>query len=276
MAAPDAALIDREALAFSLTDWWAGVGVVAEAHTSPAAPVSARVVPRETPRRGPASPDAAPRPARLDPSSPLEQARMLAAKADSLEDLRAALEGFTAMPLRATARRMVFADGNPLARILVVGEGPGREEDELGLPFVGPSGRLLDKMFAAIGLTRAENLYITNVVNWRPPGNRNPDTQELMLSRPFIARHVELHRPELVLAVGAIAASALLGTEEGITRLAGKLSPTVADFGGRPCFALLHPAYVLRRPQEKAACWKHMKALRAEVDARGLARVRTS
>jgi DNA polymerase len=269
MTAADAEQIDLEALAFSLTDWWAGAGVAVETPSPTATPAQAR---REPARPAPASSPAA-RPARLDPTSPLEQAKALAARADSLEALRAALEGFTAMPLRATARRMVFADGNPAARIMVVGEGPGREEDEQGLPFVGPSGRLLDRMLATIGLRRAEHVYITNVVNWRPPGNRNPDTQELMLSRPFIARHLELHRPHLVLAVGAIAASVLLGTEEGITRLAGKLRPTVADFGALPCFALLHPAYVLRRPQEKAACWQHLKALRREVDTRGLARL---
>lgn len=188
-------------------------------------------------------------------------AREAARAAATLDDLRAALERFDGCNLRTTAKRLVFADGAPTARVMMVGEAPGREEDELGLPFVGRSGRLLDRMLAAIGLDRG-SVYIANVVPWRPPGNRTPTPQETEICKPFVARQIELVDPDVLIFLGGASAAALAGTTEGITRLRGRWLEY--DTGRRRirAMATLHPAYLLRQPIQKRLAFRDFLALK--------------
>lgn len=179
----------------------------------------------------------------------------LAASADSLDELRAAMENFDGCALKKTAKNTVFCDGVAGAKIMLIGEAPGQDEDRQGKPFVGPSGQLLDTMLAAIGLTRAENLYISNVVPWRPPGNRTPSADEIALCKPFIARHIALAKPDMLLLVGNISNKTLLDTQTGITKLRGQWQTYAADELSIPALPLLHPAYILRRPETKADMW---------------------
>jgi DNA polymerase len=237
----------------------------------PAAPVSAPAAPRapvplppERPRPEPAAqPIARPIAAAVLPDAAApDNARAAAAAAASLDELRAVLERFDGCGLKQTARRLVFADGAPGARLMFVGEAPGRDEDEQGLPFVGRSGQLLDRMLAAIGLDRTQ-CYIANVVPWRPPGNRTPTPQEVETCKPFVIRQIELVAPEILVFLGGASAAALAGTNEGILRLRGRwLSPTI---GGRSyrAMATLHPAYLLRQPLQKRLAWRDFRAIAA-------------
>ena len=188
-------------------------------------------------------------------------ARELAASCTSLAALRDALASFDGCALKATATNLVFADGNPEARVMVVGEAPGREEDRQGLPFVGESGQLLDRMLAAIGLDR-RTVYISNILPWRPPGNRKPTQQEVAICLPFIERHIELSAAEILVLAGGTAASTLLQRTEGITRLRGQWLTYTA--GGRQLAALatFHPAYLLRQAGQKRQAWSDLLALK--------------
>lgn len=192
-------------------------------------------------------------------------ARTLAQKATCLKDLRAALESFEGCQLKRFARSLVFADGNPDARVMLIGEAPGAEEDRRGLPFVGRSGQLLDRMLAAIGLDRA-SVYITNILPWRPHGNRNPTPGEIELLRPFVERHVELAKPEFLLLVGGVAAKSLLRVSTGILKLRGTW--TTCRIGARdfPALPTFHPAYLLRRPGDKALAWRDFLSLKRMLD----------
>jgi uracil-DNA glycosylase family 4 len=206
-------------------------------------------------------------PARAPPAAPpppevaIMAAREAAASAKSLDALRALLEGFQGCALRATATQLVFADGNPEARIMFVGEAPGYEEDRTGKPFVGRSGKLLDLMLAAIGLDRAK-AYIANVVPWRPPGNRTPTPQETAICLPFIRRQIELADPDILVCLGQPATQTLLGTKEGITRTRGRWF--TYDTGTREirAIATLHPAYLLRQPLQKRLAWRDFLAVK--------------
>jgi DNA polymerase len=202
-----------------------------------------------------------PRPAIGSAPAALLDARALAAAAGSLEELRAALERFEGCGLKATATTLVFADGAPGARVMLVGEAPGREEDREGKPFVGRSGQLLDRMLAAIGLDRT-GVYISNVLPWRPPGNRTPTPEEVQLCLPFIRRHIELAAPEVLVMLGGASAAALTGRTEGILKLRGRWLDHEA--GGRTIRALptLHPAYLLRNPIAKREAWRDLLALK--------------
>ena len=202
---------------------------------------------------------------------PLDQAavasaREAAASALDLAALRAALESFDGVPLRKTATNLVFADGNPAARVMLVGEAPGADEDRLGLPFVGVSGQLLDRMMAAIGLDRT-TFYITNVCFWRPPGNRKPTDAELAAQKPFVERHIELVAPQVLVLVGAAAAQGLLQTTEGITRLRGRWfeyrAAGLAD--PIPTLPIFHPAYLLRQPAQKRETWRDLIRLKSRL-----------
>lgn len=231
------------------------------------------------PQRRLAAPEApAPRPPAaaplLRPAAPArpatpagEEAAALAAGAESLEALREAMARFTGSPLRETATHLVFADGVPGAPVMVIGEAPGAEEDRQGKPFVGASGQLLDRMFASIGLARAENLYISNILPFRPPGNRTPTDAEIALFLPFVLRHVQLAAPRLLVLAGGVAAKGLLGAREGITRLRGRWHP-VSLPSGQVLRALptLHPAYLLRNPISKRDAWADLLLLRRELD----------
>jgi DNA polymerase len=202
------------------------------------------------------------------PSSPASQsATALAAAASSLPELRAAIEGFEGCSLKSTAKSTVFADGNADGRLMVIGEAPGGDEDRQGLPFVGVSGKLLDLMLESIGFTR-ESAYITNVVPWRPPGNRKPTPEEVALCVPFLERHIALVKPEVILMVGGLSAKTLLNRTEGITRLRGRWE-TVATPGldvPIPAIATFHPAYLLRSPQQKRLVWRDLLAVKEKLD----------
>lgn len=188
--------------------------------------------------------------------------------ADSVAALKAMVEAFDGCGLKQFASRTVFADGNPQARAMFVGEAPGADEDRQGLPFVGVSGKLLDRMLASIGLDRARNAYITNVVFWRPPGNRAPTDEEITACMPFVRRHIELVNPAVLVFVGGLAAKTLLGTPLGITRLRGRWhdyhSPGLP--APVPAVPLFHPAYLLRSPQQKRLAWRDLLSIRERLD----------
>lgn len=188
--------------------------------------------------------------------------------ATSVAELRAMVEAFDGCGLKQFASRTVFADGNPAARVMFVGEAPGADEDRQGLPFVGVSGKLLDRMLESIGLSRAENAYITNVVFWRPPGNRAPTDEEIAACMPFVRRHIELVNPAVLVLVGGLSAKTLLATPLGITRLRGRWheyqTPGLAT--PVPAMPLFHPAYLLRSPQQKRFAWRDLLAVRERLD----------
>lgn len=221
-------------------------------------------LPRPAPERQALPRIAGGAPAPLAPDAALMEARRLAASAPDLETLRALLDAFEGCALKSTASRLVFADGAPGAPVMIVGEAPGRDEDEIGRPFVGRAGQLLDKMLAAIGLAR-ENVYIANAVPWRPPGNRTPTPQEIAICLPFITRQIELAAPKILVTMGAPATQTLLGQKEGILRLRGRWFEYALKGGTIPALATLHPAYLLRQPSQKALAWRDLRALRAKL-----------
>jgi DNA polymerase len=192
-------------------------------------------------------------------------ARELAASAGSIDELKAILATFEGCPLKRTAKNLVLGDGNPKARLMLIGEAPGREEDIQGLPFVGRAGQLLDRMLAAIGLDR-RHAYITNIVFWRPPGNRTPTPAEAAVCRPFTERHIELVDPDVLVFLGGAAAKSMLDTSEGIMRLRGKWRSYLA--GGReiPAMAMLHPAYLLRQPAQKRLAWRDLRQVQQALE----------
>ena len=194
------------------------------------------------------------------PEAAIASAREAARTAPSLEALRELMQNFDGCALKSTATRLVFADGNPNARIMFVGEAPGRDEDLEGLPFVGRSGKLLDRMIAAIGLDRS-NVYIANVIPWRPPGNRTPTPQETQICLPFIQRQIELVDPDLLVTLGNPSTQTLLGTREGIMRTRGRWFDY--DTGTRVIRALptFHPAYLLRSPSYKRLSWQDLRVI---------------
>jgi uracil-DNA glycosylase len=209
----------------------------------------------------PASPTtAAVAEAGLAPEAAIASAREAARTAPSLEVLRSMLENFDGCALKSTATRLVFADGNPQARVMFVGEAPGREEDIEGLPFVGRSGKLLDRMIAAIGLDRSK-VYIANVIPWRPPGNRTPTPQETQICLPFIQRQIELVNPDILVTLGNPSTQTLLSTREGIMKTRGRWIDY--DTGTRMirAIATFHPAYLLRSPSYKRMAWQDLRAI---------------
>lgn len=186
----------------------------------------------------------------------IAMARQMASSAATLEELREQLAAFDGCNLKFTAKNLVFADGNPAAPIMFVGEAPGREEDLEGVPFIGRSGQLLDRMFAAIGLDRT-NVYIANTIPWRPPGNRTPTPLETEICRPFFERQIELANPRLLVALGGPAAKALTNATEGILRLRGNWKAHLTTSGIQiPVMPTLHPAYLLRNPAQKRFAWR--------------------
>jgi len=181
-----------------------------------------------------------------------------------LDELEAALRSFTGCPLAETATRLCFADGNREASLMFVGEAPGAEEDRQGKPFVGPSGRLLDRMLSAVGLDRGK-VYITNLVYWRPPGNRTPTATELATCLPFLERQIEILRPKALVSVGGVAARVLLDLKDGVTKLRGRRFVYHLADGGPPVrtFVIFHPAYLLRQPLHKRLAWRDLLQLRS-------------
>lgn len=211
-----------------------------------------------------AADDASGAPAGLPPEmpqvDPVQAATTAAQGADTLDALRAALAGFEHCELKRGARNLVFSDGTPGARVMLIGEAPGRDEDREGRPFVGRAGQLLDRMLNCIGLARADNVYITNVLPWRPPNNRDPRPEEIAMMQPFLRRHVELAAPEVLVLVGNHACQTVLG-KRGITRLRGQW----AQAYDRPVLPMLHPAYLLRNPAAKREAWADLLELNARL-----------
>ncbi|MER9254299.1 uracil-DNA glycosylase [Mesorhizobium sp. M0598] len=196
-------------------------------------------------------------------------ARQLARSAASLDELRQHMAAFNGCNLKFTAKNLVFADGNPTAAVMLVGEAPGRDEDIEGLPFVGRSGRLLDRMLAAIGLDRT-SAYIANVIPWRPPGNRTPTPHETEICRPFIERQIELVNPKVLVNLGGPSAKTLLNTSEGILRLRGNWRVHMTPSGvAIPAMPTLHPAYLLRTPAHKKLAWRDFLEVMAKLRALG-------
>lgn len=198
----------------------------------------------------------------LPDAATLQDARNLAEQAENLEALRATLDTFNGCNLKRTAKNLVFGDGNPKARIMFVGEAPGRDEDIQGLPFIGRSGELLNRMLEAIGLSREDDVYIANVVPWRPPGNRTPTPQETELCRPFIDRQIALVNPDILVPLGGASAKQLLQTTDGILKLRGKVRPFKLAGREIEAIATLHPAYLLRQPAQKRLAWQDFLKIR--------------
>jgi DNA polymerase len=270
-AAPDPA---------ELVAWYAEMGVTealdetprnhfAEAQPAPAPgqPAIGQPAPQRTaPPERQTIPVARPMPAAATaPDAAAISARALAQSATTLDELKAALGRFDGCALKATAKNLVFADGNPEGRVMLVGEAPGADEDRLGLPFVGRSGQLLDRMLAAIGLTRKEHVYIANLLPWRPPGNRTPTPQEVAICLPFIQRQIQLADPDILICVGAPATQGLLGLS-GILASRGKWTEYDTGLRRIRAMATLHPAYLLRQPLQKRLAWRDLRALKAALD----------
>jgi uracil-DNA glycosylase family 4 len=236
------------------------VNRLAEPDPAPAAAPRETAPPRML-REAPAAMPSIPRSeTAVAPEAAIASAREAARTAPTLEALRTLLENFDGCALKHTATRLVFADGNPQARVMFVGEAPGRDEDIEGLPFVGRSGKLLDRMMAAIGLDRSK-AYIANVIPWRPPGNRTPTPQETQICLPFIQRQIELVNPDVLVTLGNPSTQTLLSTREGIMRTRGKWFDY--DTGTRTirAIATFHPAYLLRSPSYKRMTWLDLRAI---------------
>src|ERR1043165_8040268 len=267
---------DRSAVARELLDFYATAGVdaalgevavdrlasaQAPAIDVVASPHQAAASPSFPPGLPPRQPDFALAPAPASPDIAVMAARETARSAASLEELRMLLTRFEGCALRTTAKQLVFADGNPAARVMFVGEAPGRDEDIAGLPFVGRSGKLLDLMIAAIGLDRT-SAYIANVIPWRPPGNRTPTPQETQICLPFTLRQIELANPEILVCLGGPSSQTLLGVKEGIKRTRGRWFTFHTGTREIKAIATFHPAYLLRSPLEKRFAWRDLLAIR--------------
>jgi DNA polymerase len=244
--AVDAAPVDRTALSTVAAAPAPAVGPAPAA--SPAAPAAAAAASGGLPG--------------LTDAAAGADARAIAARCTTLAELEAALRDFEGCPLKVTATQMVFADGNPNADLMIMGEAPGGDEDRLGKPFVGRAGQLLDRMLAAIGRDRTTT-YISNVVVWRPPGNRKPSNTEIAVMLPFAERHIALARPKVLVLAGGTAAAAILGTTTGITRLRGQWHEhQVPDLAAPiPTLPMFHPAYLLRQPAHKRLAWRDLLSL---------------
>ena len=204
----------------------------------------------------------------MAPSGLAVTSAQLAARCTSLDELRQAMDKFDALPLRQAAMHTVFADGNPAAPVMLIGEAPGYEEDMQGIPFVGRSGKLLDRMLASIGLNRGNDTYITNVLPWRPLDNRTPSVDEVVACLPFLKRHIELVGPRLVLLLGGVAAQAVLDSTSGITRLRGRWHSVTLPGLSQPIPALptFHPSYLLRTPAGKRLAWRDLIEVRKRLN----------
>jgi uracil-DNA glycosylase family 4 len=226
--------------------------------------------PRQAPAQAPTPirPAAPPAPALVRGPVPIESpqlvedARALAQRCSSIADLEAAVRAFEGCALKRTAKNTVFADGVVGSPVMIVGEAPGADEDRLGKPFVGVSGQLMDRMFDAIGMSRERDLYITNILFWRPPGNRTPTLAEQAICMAFTRRHIELAQPKVLVLAGGTAAKSVLDTTEGIMRLRGKWTSLGLDDGSAvPTLPTFHPAYLLRTPASKRQSWSDLLSL---------------
>ena len=260
------------ALALILLEWQSEMGADEAMLDEPVnrlAPIAAEAEPAPAEPSAPVTASQPPPPAPMLALSDdaVAEAEALAAAAATLAGLAAAQSGFDGVELKRGARNFCFADGNPAARVMIIGEAPGEDEDAAGKPFVGRAGQLLDRMLAAIGLSRgspdpARAAYITNVLTWRPPGNRRPEPSEIAASLPFLRRHVELADPAFILLMGNTPFQAILG-RTGILKLRGQWTEAF----GRPALPMAHPAYLLRNPIAKRDAWADLLDLSAWLDA---------
>ncbi len=255
-AGVDEAVSNHSTDFFAKTEDSAATARAEKATPSPKAPLARKSL---TPVRAPQASSV------LAASETENDAKSLAQSAATLEDLKAALEQFDGCGLKATATRLVFGDGDANARIMFIGEAPGRDEDIQGLPFVGRSGQLLDRMLSAIGLNR-QSVYIANVIPWRPPGNRAPTPHETAVCRPFINRQIELVDPEVIIFLGGVAAKEMLETATGIMRLRGKWTTFKGADKEYPALPSLHPAYLLRQPGQKRLAWNDFLLIKHFLD----------
>ncbi len=264
--------VDAQAAARALLAFWRAAGVdmdMAEAvYATSARPAEAR---RAT---APSAPKPVATRAKPKAAADVDVAVTLAKAAQSVADLRAAAMGFEGCALKATARNTVFSDGQDDAPVLVIGEAPGRDEDQQGKPFVGPAGAMLDRMLAAIALSRQSNVLISNIIYWRPPGDRDPTPGELLVCQPFVERLIELKQPKLLVLVGKTAAQAALQRQEPVNKLRSRRLSYSRDGLALPVNAIvmLHPAYLMRQPQQKRLAWADLLAARAWLDELGVAR----
>lgn len=235
-----------------------------KAKEAPPPQATATVAPMRAPIA--AAPAKAPAPV---PGDAIGNAMAAAAAAMDLTQLKAALESFEGSALKRMATNTVFSDGVADSRIMLIGEAPGRDEDRLGKPFVGRAGQLLDKMMASIGLDRTANFYITNVMNWRPPDNRDPSPEEAAICLPFLRRHIELVNPKLILLLGAVAARHVMGISDGIMKTRGRWMEYRVGDRMVPVMPTLHPAYLLRQPAHKKLAWRDLQAFAAKMDELG-------
>jgi DNA polymerase len=256
-----------------LLEWYVAMGVdeaIGEVPFDRLAPVAAAAEPPSLPPASRAKlPPPAAAPLAAAPSADVASAQRCAAAASNLDELRAAVTAFEGCGLKRTATHTVFADGNPAAEVMVIGEAPGADEDRLGRPFVGRSGQLLDRMLAAIGLTRAQNVYITNILFWRPPGNRKPTEAEIAACLPFVWRHIALLAPKIVVLCGGTATAALLGRVEGITRLRGRWFDLALPGSAQtvPTLTTYHPSFLLRAPARKSEAWRDFLNLKLKLNS---------
>ncbi|MFZ1680185.1 MAG: uracil-DNA glycosylase [Rhizobiaceae bacterium] len=258
-------MMTRPADIAGLLRFYAEAGVDTAVLDTPANLLSPRAMAEPAPVR-PAAPALPATPVAIPDDQQIGRAREAARSAATLDDLRSALDAFDGCNLKFTARRLVFGDGNPAAALMLVGEAPGGDEDREGLPFVGRSGKLLDRMLAAIGIDRT-SCYIANTVPWRPPGNRTPTPLETEICRPFLERQIELVGPKVLVALGAPATKALTGATEGIMRLRGGWRTCTTRSGAAiPVMPTLHPAYLLRSPAHKKLAWRDLLEVKAKLN----------
>jgi uracil-DNA glycosylase len=278
------AAFDRDA-ALALLDFYVGAGVdlaldetphdrfteglarrdAAQARSPAPEP---RPLPPVEPLTGrPEAPRPVPKAATAAPEEAALAARELARGAATLQELEAIVAAFEGCALKVSAKSLAFADGNPNGRVMLVGEAPGGEEDRVGKPFVGRAGQLLDRMLGSIGLDRSQ-VYIANIVPWRPPGNRTPTPQEIAICLPFITRQIELAAPEVLVCLGGPSTQTLLGSKDGILRTRGRWFSYQAGAREIRALACLHPAYLLRQPVQKRLAWRDLLALKRVLDGR--------
>jgi len=249
----------------AVLDWYRAAGVDTPVGDEPVDRFAASVVkPRQAPA---AAAPAVPQPEAVLKADPSDT-RALAASATTLDELKAIMAAYDGCSLKLRATQLCFADGNPEAEIMLVGEAPGSEEDLQGKPFVGRAGQLLDRMLGAIGLDRTK-VFIVNTVPWRPPGNREPSPEEMALCQPFLARQIELVAPKLLVTLGNVPTKALFSTTTGIVRMRGQWKDLTVGSHAVPALAMLHPAYLLRQPAQKALAWRDLLALKQRMDAAG-------
>ncbi|WP_108395639.1 uracil-DNA glycosylase [Devosia submarina] len=261
--------LNREEM-LSILEWYRAAGVDIAVGEEPVDRFAQRPPPRVTP---PPAPQAEPPAERAAPMLALGgdpgEARALASQAQTLDELQAILGAYDGCGLKLRATQLVFADGNPEAQIMLIGEAPGAEEDRQGKPFVGKSGQLLNRMLAAIGLDRSK-VYIANTVPWRPPGNRAPTPEEIALCLPFLQRQVELVAPRIVVTLGGPAMQTVFQTTAGIIKMRGKWSPVSIGAHGVEAMPTLHPAYLLRNPPAKQQAWRDLLSLKMKMVELGL------